>query len=262
VDHFKGDPTRIVRGIQSLKNQAPDVIGLYEVGSRLVFEEVTAQFSGYTFQITEGSQQQEILISGISNLLAFITQRLEFRAGTTNMRQGQLATIIVDGKRYSILFLHLASSNSPGRLNLRDDMAIRAIKFREALNKAGFDSTNYIFLCDLITLGLDYPYSHDVPSFGELRHWGARAKQCYNMRQLIKTHDFTCSNGPGSEYPHSNLDHVCASEHFQFKHFSKPIDNTPTDVSARAWVDETTQVKKDKWIDEFSDHCIFYLEAQ
>ena len=261
VEHFKGDPTRTGRVIQFLKKQAPDVIGLYEVEGSTVFEEVTAQFPGYTFQITEGPQSQEILVGIKSNLSAFITQKLEFKAGTTHMRPGQLATITVDSERYSILFLHLASSSSPRGFGLRDDMAIRAIKFRKALNKAAGNSANYIFLGDLNTMGLDYPYSHDVPSVDELRRWDSRAKQYYDMRRLIKTHDYTWSNGSGSDYPDSNLDHVYASEHLQFKEFTRQ-DGTKAEVAVRGWVDETSQAKKDTWIGEYSDHCLLYLEVQ
>jgi len=71
------------------------------------------------------------------------------------MRPGLLATFTLDGARYSLLFLHLASSNEPRGFGLRNDMAIRAIKFKKTLNEATAGSANYIFLGDLNTMGLD-----------------------------------------------------------------------------------------------------------
>jgi len=262
IEHFKGDPTRTNRVIGYLKQQNPDVIGLYEVEGSAVFSEVTAQFPKYTFQITEGPQSQEILVGFKSNLSVFITQKLEFKSGTTHMRPGQLATITVDNVSYSILFLHLASSSRPRGFGLRDDMAIRAIKFRKKLNEATGNSANYILLGDLNTMGLEYPYSHDVPAADELKRWDSRANRYYDMQRLTKTHNFTWSNGSGSSIPDSNLDHVYASKHLRFKHFNRPADNAQVEVSVRGWVDQPNQVAKDRWINDFSDHCLLYFEVQ
>ena len=107
VEHFKGDPSRTIRVINFLKKQNPDVIGLYEVEGGEVFNAVTTKFPGYTFQITEGPQSQEILVGFKSNLSVFITQKLQFKAGTTHMRPELLATITASGKQYSILFVYL-----------------------------------------------------------------------------------------------------------------------------------------------------------
>lgn len=262
VEHFKGNPARTNRVISFLKQQNPDVIGLYEVEGSAVFSEVTSQFPRYTFQITEGPQSQEILVGFKSTLSVFITQKLEFKAGTTHMRPGQLATITIDNVPYSVLFLHLASKDEPRGFGLRDEMAIRAIKFRKKLNEAVGDSANYIFLGDLNTMGLDYPYNHDIPANDELKRWDSRASQFYNMRRLTKTHDFTWSNGSGSSIPDSNLDHVYASKHLQFKQFRRPDNNALVDVSVKGWVDQQGQAAKDQWIQDFSDHCLLYLEVQ
>ena len=262
IEHFKGDPTRTHRVIGYLKQQDPDVIGIYEVEGASVFSEVTAQFPSYTFQITEGPQAQEILVGFKSKLSVFITQKLEFKDGTTHMRPGQLATITVDNIPYSILFLHLASSSAPRGFGLRDDMATRAIKFRKALDKAVANHANYIFLGDLNTMGLDYPYHHDVPATDELKRWDSRAGRFYNMRRLIKTHDVTWSNGAGSRIADSNLDHVYAAEHLRFKPFKRPAENVEAEVAVRGWVDQSTQAARDKWIKDYSDHCLLYFEVQ
>jgi len=261
VEHFKDDPTRTDRVINFLKEQNPDVVGLYEVEGSEVFSAVTTKFPGYTFQITEGPQTQEILVGVKSNLSAFMTQKLEFKAGTTHMRPGLLLTITLEGKQYMVLFLHLASSNEPRGFGLRDDMADRAIKFRKTLNKAVGGDANYIFLGDLNTMGLEYPYNSSIEAGTELKRWDTRAKQYYDIRRLIKTHDFTWSNGSGSTIPDSNLDHVYASEHLEFKQFDKD-GGGKADVSVRGWVNKATNGEKDKWINDYSDHSLLFLEVQ
>jgi exonuclease III len=261
VEHFKGDTDRSNRVIEFLKDQNPDVIGLYEVEGSEVFSAVTAKFPGYTFQITEGPQTQEILVGVNSNLSAFMTQKLEFKSGTTHMRPGLLLTITIASKQYMVLFLHLASSTEPRGFGLRDDMADKAIKFRKTLNKAVDGKANYIFLGDLNTMGLDYPYKKEIDSTTELKRWDIKAKQHYDLRRLTKTHDFSWSNGSNSSIPDSNLDHVYASEHLKFKQFDKS-SGEKADVSVRGWVNKTTNAEKDKWIKDYSDHSLLYLEVQ
>lgn len=261
VEHFKNDPSRTDRVINFLKQQNPDVIGLYEVEGSEVFSAVTSKFPGYTFQITEGQQTQEILVGVKSNLSAFMTQKLEFKSATTHMRPGLLLTITISGKQYMVLFLHLASSTEPRGFGLRDDMADKAIKFRKTLNKAVGGDANYIFLGDLNTMGLDYPYNSEIASETELKRWDRQAKQYYDLQRLVKTHDFTWSNGSGSSIPDSNLDHVYASEHLKFKQFNK-TGGEKADVSVRGWVNKTTNTEKDKWIKDYSDHSLLYLEVQ
>ena len=261
VEHFKSDPTRVNRVIDFLKKQKPDVIGLYEVEGSEVFSEVTAKFPGYTFQITEGPETQEILVGVKSNLSAFMTQKIEFKSGSSYMRPGLLLTVTISGKQYSVLFLHLASSNEPRGFGLRDDMAVRAIKFRKTLDKATGGDTNYIFLGDLNTMGLEYPYNKDIESTTELKRWDSRAKKYYDLLRLIKTHDVSWSNGSTSSIPDSNLDHVYASEHLKFKQFNK-VGGGKADVSVRGWVNTKTIAEKDKWIKDYSDHSLLFLEVQ
>ena len=262
VEHFKSDPSRTNQVISFLKDQKPDVIGIYEVEGATVFAEVTAQFPTYTFQITEGPQTQEILVGFKSTLSVFLTQKVEFKSGTTAMRPGLLATITLDGARYSLLFLHLASLNQPRGFGLRDDMAIRAIKFRKTLDKATGGNANYIFLGDLNTMGLGYPYDKSIDAAIELKRWDSRASKYYDMRRLVKSHDVTWSNGSGSSIPDSNLDHVYASKHLTFKQFTRPSDGGSADVDVRGWVNQASALDKDKWIQGYSDHCLLYFEVQ
>jgi len=261
VEHFKDDLNRVERVINFVKAQKPDVIGLYEVEGSEVFSAVTAKFPGYTFQITEGPQTQEILAGVRSNLSAFMTQKIQFKSGTTHMRPGLLVTLTVAGTAYNVLFLHLASSNEPRGFGLRDDMAIRAIKFRKTLNAAVGGKANYLFLGDLNTMGLDYPYHRDIDPSTEIKRWDSRAQQYYELRRLTKTFDESWSNGSTSSIPDSNLDHVYASKHLKFKMFHRP-DGSKAEVDVRGWVNQENSAAKDKWIRDFSDHSLLYLEVQ
>ena len=100
IEHFKDDPTnvRIDRVVEFVKTQNPDVFGIFEVEGSTIFNALVNKMPNYIFQITEGVQTQEILVGVRKTLTAFITQRTEFRSGTTHMRPGQLVTITKDNE--------------------------------------------------------------------------------------------------------------------------------------------------------------------
>lgn len=262
VEHFKDDPSRVGRVVTFLKDQNPDVFGLYEVEGAEVFTALVAQMPNYTFQITEGPQTQEILIGVKKTVTAFITQKTEFKSGTTHMRPGQLVTVSKNGKSYSLLFLHLASGSDPRGMGLRDAMLERAFDFRKTLDKAagGTGKANYIFLGDLNTMGLKYPFNKSIDATLELKKWDAyAAKAAIGMQRLAKTHPASWSNGSASSLPPSNLDHVYASTNLSFRAFAAPGGGS--NVSVRGWATEATVAKQDKWIKDYSDHCLLYFEV-
>jgi len=266
IEHFKDDPTavRVNRVVDFMKAQDPDVFGIFEVEGATIFQALVDRMPNYTFQITEGVQTQEILVGVKKTLTAFITQKTEFRSGTTHMRPGQLVTVTKDGEGYALLFLHLASGSDPRGMGLRDDMLERAFDFRKVLDKAsgGEGKARYMFLGDLNTMGLEYPFDRDIEAAIELKKWdkyGNRAK--IQMRRLVKTHDASWFNGSTSSLPPSNLDHVYASTNINFKAFVRPSDGGEANVSVRGWVDQTTAAKKDDWIKKFSDHSLLYFEV-
>lgn len=252
------------RVVDVVKAQNPDVFGIYEVEGKTIFDALVAKMPNYTFQITEGAETQEILVGVKKTLTAFITQKTEFRSGTTHMRPGQLVTIAKDGKNYALLFLHLASGPDPRGMGLRDDMLQRAFEFRKTLDKAegGDGKSRYIFLGDLNTMGLEYPFNKDIEAAVELQKWdkfGTRVK--IKMTRLLKTHDFTWFNGSTSTLPPSNLDHVYASTNLNFGTFVRPSDGTLANVAVRGWVNFDTAADKDKWIKDFSDHSFLFFEV-
>lgn len=263
VEHFKDEPDRVKRVVDLLAAQNPDVFGLYEVEGATVFDALVQKMPGYTFQITEGSQTQEILIGVKKTLTAFITQKVEFKSGTTHMRPGQLVSVSKNGKNYGLLFLHLSSGDDPRGMGLRDDMLERAFEFRRTLDKSegGDGKARYLFLGDLNTMGMTYPFDRSIKAEIELQKWdryAARAKIA--MRRLAKSHDATWFNGSKSSLPPSNLDHVYASTNLAFKAFARS-DGTQAQVAVRGWAEETTDAKKDAWIGKYSDHSLLYFEV-
>ena len=259
VEHFKDDPSRVQRVVDFLKVQKPDVFALYEVEGAAVFQSLTTTLPGYTFHITEGEQVQEILLGVRSNLTAFFTQKLEFKSGNSDLRPGALLTVVVDSANYPILFLHTKSGSDPKGLGLRDDMLVRAVDFRKVLDNTpgGNGNANYMFLGDLNTMGMIYQYvkGKNITTIEELTKLERKAKR-RKMRLLTKDQPNSWSNGSQSSIPDSNLDHVVAADHMQFKSF------TGFDVTVRGWTTAGTPALKDQWIADYSDHSLLYMEVQ
>lgn len=265
VEHFKDDPSnaRVKRVVDFVKAQSPDVFAIFEVEGASIFDALVTNMPHYTFQITEGPQTQEILVAVRKTLTAFITQKVEFRSGTTHMRPGQLVTITKEGKNHALLFLHLASGSNPRGMGLRDDMLERAFEFRKVLDKAagGAGKARYAFLGDLNTMGLEYPFDRDIDATLELKKWDRYANRAsIGMQRLAKTHDFSWFNGSTSSLPPSNLDHVYASTNLSFRQFVRP-DGGVAHVDVRGWVDQSTPAQKDAWIGKYSDHSLLYFEV-
>lgn len=263
VEHFKQDQnsdarcSRIVSEIQSV---APDVFAIYEVEGKEVYTDLVSKLPNYTFHITEGPQVQEILIGVSNQYTAFFTQKLAYKSGVSTLRPGALLTINVRGKTYPILFLHTKSHQDPRSFGLRDDIIYRSLKFINVLNRATADEkANYIIVGDLNTMGLNIPYSNkDLTGEEEIERIEKRASGRYGLDLLSKTSNLTWSGGSNSSYADSNLDHILAAKHIKFKNFGSQIE--PKYVDVRGWINETNSAKKDKWIEDFSDHCYLYAE--
>ncbi|MCA9197244.1 MAG: endonuclease/exonuclease/phosphatase family protein [Planctomycetales bacterium] len=241
--------------IEFLAAQKADLVALYEVESSVVFQPIVDAMPGYQFYITEGPQTQEILVGIKNGFSGFVTQKLQFKSSQPGLRPGVLVTLTIDQEYYPILFLHLKSMPDPKGFGLRDDMLQLALKFRRTLDRSGTDHANYLFVGDLNTMGLDYPYAgHDISAVDELNELSRRARHpSKRMRLLAKTNEFTFFNGTHSAYPESNLDHVVAADHLQFKAFGD------CEVDVRGWPQADDP---DQWIQTYSDHALLYFEVQ
>lgn len=243
--------------IDFIANQKADIVAIYEIRSEYIYRPLLDTMHNYQFHVTEGDQMQEILIGIKKGISAFVTQKLEFKSGQSTLRPGVLVTPLIDGQYYPILFLHLKSMTDPKGFGLRDDMLKRALKFRMTLNRKNEDNTaNYIFLGDLNTMGLDYPYkAHDIGSEDELRELDRRAK-LKKMKRLGKSSELSWWNGNEKYKPGSSLDHVIAADHLKFK----PINGF--EVSVRGWPEKDSDAEKRDWINAYSDHGLLYFEVQ
>lgn len=249
--------------IDLIASKNADVVAIYEVVGKHVFDEVTEKMPNYHFHITEGRQTQEILIGVKRNFTSFFTQKTEFKSGSQYLRPGALLTLTKNGHQYPILFLHLKSMTDPKGFGLRDDMTEKALKFKKLLDKRkrrqdGNGDSNFIFLGDLNTMGMNITYLNcDISTQQELERLDKRlATRSVKMKRLSKTNEGTYWPGTHSSYPISNLDHVVAAKHLEFKLFSA------AEVEVSGWVDEQSDSAKDAWSETYSDHAILYFEVQ
>lgn len=262
VEHFKGDPARLIRVTDKIKELDPDIFALYEVEGKVVFNALRQKFPGYAFQITEGPQTQEILCAVRSGLDPFFTQKVTFKSANPYMRPGLLLTVKHADVNYNLLFLHLASHTTPRGMGLRDDMLSKAVKFRKTLNQAASDGrANYIFLGDLNTMGMDYPYDQSITADVEIMKLVKYAQRYYKQRQLSKTYDQTFFNGSTSIYDPGILDHVFAADHLEFNILTDNNQQTG-EVLVKGWPEKNFPAGQDDWIDEFSDHALLYFEVK
>ncbi|MEO0081114.1 MAG: endonuclease/exonuclease/phosphatase family protein [candidate division WOR-3 bacterium] len=253
VEHFKGEPERVGRVVEFIGEQDPDVFGLFEVAGKEVYKMMVERMPGYQFHITEGTQTQETLVGVRGGITAFFTQRTEFKSGNTFLRPGLLVSLLIGSKNYSLLFLHTKSSSKPIGLGIRDDQFERAFKFSSTLAKAAeAERPNFIFLGDLNTMGMEYPFDHAISWETELRKLQADADG-FGMRVLSKSQPFTWWNGKNKPGP-SNLDQVVAAGHLRFKTFGD------AEVDVRGWPQAVNRAEQRKWIESYSDHALLYLE--
>ena len=259
VEHFRsqGVDSRVNDVVSFVKEQEPDVLALYEVEGKRVFDALTTQMPEYTFHITEGSQVQQILLGVRQSLTAFFTQKTEFKSGVSLLRPGALLTIRIGDEAYPLLFLHTKSGVDPRGLGLRDDILTRALDFARVLDRTAPPGklANYIFLGDFNLMGMEYRFvrERDIVAESEVLKLerGARRRQ---MRMLSKDETFTWWGG-GKLAP-STLDFVVARKHLEFRAFNG------AEVSVRGWPKLPSREEQIEWVTRFSDHALLLFEVQ
>jgi len=256
VEHLNDCPKRLDRVIDFMAKRSPDVFALMEVEGKTVFAPLMEKMPGYRFHITEGPQTQEILVGVKKRITAFFTQKAEFKSGNPYLRPGSLLTIRVEGRYYSILFLHTKSSPTPVGMGLRDDILGRAFLLKEHLDRACDGAANYIIVGDLNIMGMDLLGKRGfIAAETELDNLDRCAKKA-GMRRLPKDAPATWWNGPRSSYPASDLDHVVASSHLRFR------KKGGAEARVLGWPKEQTEAAMAKWIEEHSDHGMVWVEVE
>jgi endonuclease/exonuclease/phosphatase family metal-dependent hydrolase len=260
VEHFgkgkdkPGYEARIIRVAEAIEKKNPDVMAIYEVTGKEIYQECTTRFTDYSFFITEGRQSQEILVGSRKSLNTFITQRTEFKASNPYLRPGALLTIKAASGDYSILLLHLKSLSDPYGWGLRDFMWEKMRNLKKALNKMDADA-RYIVLGDLNTMGMNLTYSpKDISAEEELNRMVKMVERSsFNMKLLSKSHPKTYFNGSDSNYEPADLDHVFATNNIEFLKQSQG-----SEVEVQGWPQANDP---DQWIKDYSDHAMLYLEV-
>ena len=132
----------------------------------------------------------------------------------------------------------------------------RALKFRRVLDKqaGGPGKANFMFLGDLNTMGMNYPFDHGITAEVELKKLDAGAKRA-KMRRLTKNGPHTWWNGPQGSLPPSNLDHGVAADHLRFRQF------TGAEIDVRGWPTEP-EPKQGAWIERYSDHALLFVQIE
>jgi Endonuclease/Exonuclease/phosphatase family len=264
VEHFnsQGTRSRVDTVVGFIKEQNADVIAIYEVEGSDIWRRLMERLAGYSFFITEGQNTQQILLGVRGDMTAFVTQRVEFKSRDTYMRPGALLTVKHKDEYYPMLFLHVASLRDPRGFGLRADMIDKALKFKDDLDNAAQGRSNYIFLGDLNSMGLEYVYGKEDPpsrlllraeatadqEIGRLRYGAGKI----GMSLLPKTSDVTWRDARRLK---SNLDHVVAAKHLKFTDFGGG-----SFVDVRGWPTRPPGEQVD-WITRFSDHALLYFEV-
>ncbi len=230
-----------------------DVFAIYEVNGAQVFRKVTAAFPDYSWQITEGSGTQQILVG--FRVPAFVTQRIEFSRGFTGpLRPGVLVTVPHQGQVYPMLFLHLKAADAAIDFGVRAYQHDKARNLRKSLDAAAdTDRANFIVAGDLNNVGMNLSFSRrDISIEEEI----ARLQNMYESRYdelvlLEKTADATFWNGPGSSDPPADIDHVVAASRVNLA--TLPAGQR---VEVKGWPELATDTEKGEWIRRFSDHAL------
>lgn len=261
VEHFAGNPARVTRVVDLLKEVNPDVFALYEVKSSSVFNALMDRMPTHAFSITENTTNPlatETLVGVRRTIQHFVTQREEFKSKVPSLRPGALVTLRKDGVDYCFLFLHVKSFADPRAWGLRDDMFAHAASLKRKLDQiAGAGKKGKLLvLGDLNTMGLNAPYNNvsDIDGAQELAFLEKRFKSA-GMVQLSKTHPDSWWNGSDNWTP-SALDHVFASKELKFKTFGG------AQVNVRGWPEKDTKAQQRDWIGKFSDHALLHGEIR
>jgi exonuclease III len=254
VETFNLDTTLKDKVVEHVKSQNPDIFAILEVVGADVWRYMFKEFPKHSFYITEGKQNQEILVGVHKDLRCFLTQRDEFKSGRTTLRPGPFLTVQVDDEYYTILFLHVKSISDPVGFGLRDDMIEHAFNLKKSLDKVPEAKGNakFLFMGDLNTMGMNLTYLKDVKESEEIDRLEKRANR-RGMTLLQKDYNQTWTkNGL-----YSDLDHVVASNSIKFKTWNG------NNVKVLGWNQYTQgSAKFDEFVNRISDHCSIYCEIE
>ncbi|MGD8323388.1 MAG: endonuclease/exonuclease/phosphatase family protein [Gammaproteobacteria bacterium] len=277
VEHFHGlgDP-RSDTIAAFIRDHDADLIAIYELeSSHGGFLFAQDQFPGFFTFITEGQNNQEVLI--MANPAVFehltVTQQHKFRIGNPYLRPGALATVTQGGVHTNVLFLHSASGTGADAFGDRFEINEHVFNLNRRLQEledASGIAARLVVTGDFNTMGLQYPRGlagHRIQTFHQeiagVAHLADRAHLggFQGMGFAPKEHDLTFSNL--NDRQQSDLDHVLVSAGVALANRgNRPSDGTPFEVSVQGWIQQPSGAARNDFIDSRSDHCalIFTIE--
>lgn len=251
VEHFKGGTTRITDVARHIRDQNPDVFGIFEVQGGDVLDLMRNRFPEYDFSITDGPQQMETIVAhrrGKFSQVVF-TQKREFKLYNPQLRPGAFLSVRLGPDFFNILFLHTDSGTEAPDFGNRQEMFEKIVSVKKALDKLAQGDSRLIALGDFNTMGLFFPTrrkSNGRVTAGEEVSALDSAGDKVKMSVLTKDFSNTYSNGKIE----SNLDQVIASDNLRIT----------TPVAVRGW-QQLAGVARQKFINEISDHCSLLLKV-
>jgi len=263
VEHFKGGANRVKSVVDHIREQDPDVFGLFEVEGADIVDLMKNHFPDYDFNITDGPQTMEIIVAhrqGKFDQVAF-TQKREFKAFNPRLRPGALLTLRIGNVFYNILFLHTDSGTDAPDFGNRQEMFEKTVSLKKRIDKlAQSQSGRLIVLGDLNTMGLSYPTRRKahrrVTAEEEIAALGTAGKKV-SMSLLVKEFDLTFNNGKLT----SDLDHVLAGDNLDFITQGSAEDGSSFKVNVRGWQQLSGNSRK-RFIEEISDHCSLLVKVE
>lgn len=261
VEHFKGGEERLKRVAAHIRGQDPDVFGLFEVENVDVLALMQNEFGNYTFGITDGPENMEILVGWRTAKFsqAMFTQKREFKAFNPSLRPGALLTVTLNSTLSNLLFLHTDSGTDAPGFGNRAEMFDHVVKMKKAIDEAADDAGGrLIVLGDLNTMGMRYPTGSQANERVDSELEIASIDRLVGkvaMHLLAKDEALTFNNLTLQ----SNLDHVLASTDLEFTKQGE-VSGEPVFVAVRGW-NQLTGAKRTNFIENISDHSSLFVEV-
>ncbi len=250
------DDERIKKHIQDAN---PDILAVFEVEGKQVFQKFMEHFPQYSFHITEGTQTQEILLGVRGNLTSFFTQRTEFKHGNEFLRPGTLLTVRVDidndkHEDYTFLFLHTKSKSVAIGLGTREKQFDHAFNLKKKLDEVDPNhDTKFVIVGDLNTMGMKYG-DFKITAEDELKFLKSQVSE-KDMSFLDKDYGFTYTTKTGKKK--TDLDHVVATKNIKFRQWGEK----KVKVSGWKEFDEANdKAGLRDFVEKVSDHNSLYFE--
>ena len=275
VEHFKSDKQDEIA--QIIKNYDPDIFGIYEVEAASVYEFIKTHFPKYSVFITEGQQNQEILVA-CKNKSQYIgikfQQKEKFKSGNPRLRPGAFLTFEYSQKgQYNFLFLHTDSGTSAIDFGNRTEMFDHAYNLKRKLDFDSESKVNFVVLGDLNTMGLYYPRPYKsntiVETPNELAYLDFHAnrnsgsKGYKKLKPGLKRLSKPAGTYYSKTYGISDLDHIIASDHLKFVKQSNYGETEKHEIKLDGWRQHIeNQDEMDNYVEEISDHCLLYCEIK